>query len=103
MKGLIIGLSICICLYSSFFYYNCKKNSEKKITKSISKQTQTDCTKNNDAENNEIKDILNNETENNDAENNDAEIKDILNDIVDKVLEEKKTSITFIDDYEVIN
>lgn len=112
MKGLIIGLSLCICLYSSFFYYNCKKNSEKKIIKAINKHTQTEYTENNDTENNNTENIAeNNDTKNNtdnitddnDTENNDTDIKDILNDIIDKVLEDKKPLVTFDDEFEVIH
>lgn len=87
MKNIIIGLAICFSLYSSFYYFHCKKiNSDKTITKKENlnedKYTQT--------ENNLISD--------------EKIIKEVLDDIIDNIEKtQKQSKVSFDEGFEVIH
>ena len=101
MKDIIIGLSICISLYSTFYYLHCKNKKE-------------------NSKNNEEKEKINNNEEkenNNDKytqtdiidgilKKKDTEIEDILDNIITNVEKEnqgKKTTVSFDEDFEVVH
>jgi len=110
MKDIIIGVSICISLYSTFYYLHCKNKKEN--------------SKNNEEKekinNNEEKEKINNNEEkenNNDKytqtdiidgilKKKDTEIEDILDNIITNVEKEnqgKKTTVSFDEDFEVVH
>ena len=98
MKDIIIGLGICISIYSTFYYLQCKnKKSESKNDKEeINKQEKEEI--NNDDKSTQTDNI-------DETIDNKEIIKEVLDDIITSVEKEnkdKKTSVSFDEDFEVI-
>ena len=102
MKSFLIGLGICISIYSTFYYLQCKNK------KAESKNDKEEI--NNDEEKGKINNDKSTQTENlikniDGAIDNKEIIKEVLDDIitsVEKESQEKKTSVSFDEDFEVI-
>ena len=108
MKDIIIGLGICISLYSTFYYLQCKNKKENSNDKEEKEEL------NNKEEKKELnKEEINNDDKSTQTENliknidgkkNNKEIvKDVLDDIITNVEnQDKKTNVSFDEDFEVI-
>ena len=104
MRNFLIGLGICISLYSTFYYLQCKnKKGESKNDKEKEEI-------NNDEEKGEVNnDDKSTQTENLikniDGKKDKEIIEEVLDDIITAVEKEKqgkKTTVSFDEDFEVI-
>ena len=105
MKDIIIGLGICISLYSTFYYLQCKNKKENSKNDKVEKVELNNKEEINNEE--EIKKDESTQTENL-IKNIDGKIetvKDVLDDIVttvEKDNQDKKPTVSFDEDFEVI-
>ena len=101
MKDIIIGLGICISLYSTFYYLQCKNKKENsKNDKEEKEELNNKEEINNDDKSTQTENII----KNIDGKLDNKEIvKDVLDDIVTNVEnQDKKTIVSFDEDFEVI-